>query len=263
MATWEEFEFSCTDYLNSTFGDCATFIHEGGSDSTVPDILVRTNSGRKFYIDVKHCPAQCGQFVLLPNLKTQTFDYSPLNANPINPYAREIMAYMDCYFDEFKEAGTSGKDINMKNGSDIFASWIVYNYKNKGADYFITNGFTIVPIDRFSDYFYVSAKYRIKRSGSGSVGRGNIAGVRRAIESGDYGISSVRIDDTKMFVTSKRNIHNVRFILNGTEFMFSARGYEYEIRKLSNTFNANVIFSIDLKPGKKGLSRAEFSSLLK
>lgn len=57
----------------------------------------------------------------------------------------------------------------------------------------------------------------------------------------------MRTDDSKLFVTSTRYIHNTRFIINGTEYMFSERGSEYEIRKLSNTFNANVIFSIDLK----------------
>lgn len=263
MSTWEDFEVSCTDYLNREFGEYATFRRDGGSDSTVPDIFVRTNQGDAFYIDVKHCPAQCGQFVLLPNIKTQTFDYSPLNANPINDYAKEIIAYMNCYFDEFKEAGTAGKDITIKNSSNIFASWIVHTYKNKGAKFFITNGYTIVPIEQFSDCFHVSAKYRIKRSGSSSVGRNNLDSVKRAIELGDYGITDIRSDDAKLFVTSCKSIHNTRFILNGTEFMFSARGNEYEIRKLSNTFNANVIFSIDLKLDIKGLSKSEFIAALK
>lgn len=62
MAIWEDFEVECTDYLNKRFGAYARFIHQGGADSTVPDILVETNSGHSFYIDAKHSPAQCGQF---------------------------------------------------------------------------------------------------------------------------------------------------------------------------------------------------------
>ena len=88
-----------------------------------------------FYIDVKHCPAQCGQFVLLPNIAAGRFEYSPLNVNRINNSARRIMEYMNEAFDEFREAGTAGKDIDMINGSEIFANWIIQTYKNKGASH--------------------------------------------------------------------------------------------------------------------------------
>lgn len=263
MAVWEKFEFDCTDYLNDRFGAYATFIHEGGCDSTVPDIKVKTHSGKVFYVDVKHCPAQCGQFVLLPNLATRSFEYSRLNATSINWCVEMIMDHMDDSFEEFKEAGTSGKDIIMPNGPAIFADWIIYTYKNKGVEFFITNNYTIVPIDRFLDFFTVTAKYRIKRSGSNSVGKGNLAVVSRHIQCGGFDVKEMRTDDSKLFVSSTRNIHNTRFIINGTEYMFSERGSEYEIRKLSNTFNANVIFSIDLKTTRGGVSDADFICLLK
>lgn len=58
MARWEGFEIQCTDYLNRRFGAYARFIHQGGADSTVPDILVETKGGKSFYIDAKHSPAQ-------------------------------------------------------------------------------------------------------------------------------------------------------------------------------------------------------------
>ena len=86
MEQWEEFEIQCTNYLNKKFGTYAEFIHQGGSDSTIPDILVNTNSGNSFFIEAKHSPAQCGQFVLLPNLETKSFEYSTLNVNCINKY---------------------------------------------------------------------------------------------------------------------------------------------------------------------------------
>ena len=262
MAVWEKFEADCTSYLNSKFGSYATFTHEGGSDSTVPDIKVNTKSGRVFYIDVKHCPAQCGQFVLLPDLETRTFAYSRLNATSMNAYAKMIMDHMNLSFEEFKEAGTSGKDIVMQNGPSIFADWIIQTYKNKGAEYFITNDYAIVPVDRFLDFFTVNAKYRIKRSGSSSVGKSKMSSVIRHIQNGNYGVTGVRQDGGKLFVASPRNIHNTRFIMDGTEYMFSARGSEYEIRKLSNTFNANVIFSIDLKTTRGSLSEADFIRFL-
>ena len=243
MAIWEEFEIQCTDFLNSRFGAYAKFFHQGGADSTVPDILVETKSGNSFYIDAKHSPAQCGQFVLLPDLDTGTFEYSRLNVNRINRYAEMIMDYMNEDFDAFREAGTAGKDIDMPNGSDIFANWIIQAYKDKGANFFITNNYTILPIERFREYFDVTAKYRIKRSGSGNVGKSRLKPVM------DY--------------ISPQQLHDRRFILRGIEYMFSLRGDEYELRKLSNTYNANVIFSIKHKASTPGMSEPEFIDCLK
>ncbi len=262
MAIWEEFEIQCTDYLNSKFGAYARFFHQGGADSTVPDILVKTKSGNSFYIDVKHSPAQCGQFVLLPNLETHTFEYSRLNVNRINRYAKIIMDYMNYDFDAFREAGTAGKDIDIPNGSNIFAGWIIQAYKDKGAEFFITNNYTILPIERFKKYFNVTAKYRIKRSGSSSVGKSRLKTVIDYISTHDYVITDFRIAGDKLFVISPQQLHNQRFIFRGIEYMFSLRGNEYELRKLSNTYNANVIFSIKFKALTPGMSDQEFIDYL-
>ena len=262
MAIWQDFESSCTDFLNDTFGEYASFIQEGGSDSTIPDIKVITRRG-VFYIDVKHCPAQCGQFVLLPNIATGSFEYSPLNVNRINDSARRIMEYMNEDFDEFREAGTAGKDIDMINGSEIFADWIIQTYKNKGAEFFITNNYKIVRVDDFSERFNVSAKYRIKRSGSSSVGKSRISTISRYLKDEFDSITSIRAQGDKLFVNSTRNMHGIRFVYGGYEYMISQRDDAYEIRKLSNTYNANVIFSIQLKNNCIGLTEEEFIDYLK
>ena len=263
MAIWEEFEIQCTDHLNARFGAYAKFFHQGGADSTVPDILVKTKSGNSFYIDAKHSPAQCGQFVLLPDLETETFEYSRLNVNRINRYAEMIMDYMNDDFDAFREAGTAGKDIDMPNGSNIFANWIIQAYKDKGAEFFITNNYTILPIDNFREYFDVTAKYRIKRSGSGNVGKSRLKPVMDYISTHDYVITDSRVAGDKLFVVSPQQLHDHRFILRGIEYMFSLRGDEYELRKLSNTYNANVIFSIKHKASIPGMSEPEFIACLK
>ncbi len=260
---WEDFEINCTELLNRKFGDYASFKHEGGSDSTVPDIKVTTKSGRVFYIEAKHSPAQCGQFVLLPDIGSRTFIYSHQNTTRINTYAKRIMEHMNTQFDDFKEAGTAGKDIIMNNGSEIFSNWIIETYENKGTRYFITNNFTILPIERFSEYFNVSAKYRVKRSGSSSVGKSNVSNVLRYIKSHGYVIESIRENGGKLFVESYQQLHNQRFLLCGHEYMLSLRDSEYEIRKLSNTFNANVIFSINFKNIINGVKADEFIRALK
>ncbi|MDE7424461.1 MAG: hypothetical protein K2N51_12375 [Lachnospiraceae bacterium] len=262
MSIWEDFEIDCTQYLNNTFGAKAAFIHQGSSNSTVPDILVQTKSNVIFYIEAKHCPAQCGQFVLLPNILTRAFEYSPKNVNKLNIYAEAIMEHMNKEFDEFREAGTSGKEIILPNGTDIFTNWIIQSYKEKNVHFIITNNYTILPLEDFSKYFYVTAKYRIKRSGSGNVGKSRMNLVKQKIETLDYTISSTKVNGEKLFVTSLENIHNQRFIIQEYEYMFSSRGNEYEVRKLSNTYNANVIFSINLKTTASGLSNFEFESYL-
>lgn len=260
MTTWEDFEIACTDYLNNKFGAYAKFIHQGGSNSTVSDIRVETNSGKSFYIDAKHSPAQCGQFVLLPDIKTSTFTYSTQNANRFNTYASIIMNHMNHSFDEYREAGTKGKDIDLPNCEEIFSNWVIETYSLKRTRYFITNDFVILPIEHFQKYFDITATYRIKRSGSSNVGRSRINLISNYITNHNYCINDIKAKGDKLFVSSSINLHNERFIIQEYEYMFSLRDNEYEIRKLSNTYNANVIFSITKKGNIPGISDSVFIS---
>lgn len=262
MKIWEDFEIKCTNYLNERFGTYAHFFHNGGSDSTVSDILVKTNNGNSFYIDAKHSPAQCGQFVLLPDIETCTFEYSTKNTTTINIYTQKIIDYMNENFNNFREAGTSGKNINMPQGPSIFSNWIIQYYQEKGVDFFITNDYTILPVEKFKEYFNVSAKYRIKRSGSSAAGRGRIPLILNYLNSLDNIITNSHIDGNKLFIESTKNLHNQKFRLKQYEYMFSQRDEEYEIRKLSNTYNANVIFSIERDNRVPGLSDEQFINFL-
>lgn len=258
---WENFEKTCVDYLNNKFKQYAQFTWQGKSDSTKSDIEVITKNGKRFYIEAKHCPAQCGQFVLLPNIETKTFDYSRLNVSPINPYSLTIISVMNKDFESYKEAGTKGKSIEFINSSKIFANWIKNYYKNKDTRFIITNNFEIFSIDDIENIFDISATYRIKRSGSGSVGNSKINIVKQFIKD-NYPIDSTHYEQDKLFATSKYDLHNKRFILNSTEYMFSKRENIYEIRKLSNTFNANVIFSIEFNPQINSINNKDFITLL-
>ena len=255
--TWDSFELACTDYLNERFGSYANFTHQGGADSTTPDIFVETKDGASFYIEAKNTPAQCGQFVLLPNIEDSTFEYSRQNANRINKYAKEIMDHMNHSFDEYRDAGTAGKSINMINGEEVFSNWVIDTYGAKGVRYFIINDFTLFQINQFRDHLEITAKYRIKRSGSSYVGRSRIKDVADYVKCHDYSINEIRPDGDKLYVFSKKNLHDHRFILGAYEYMFSARDEKYEIRKLSNTYNANVIFTV-LNKHRSGMSDAAF-----
>lgn len=261
MSTWEQFEIDCTNFLNEQCGEYAKFTHQGRSDSTVPDIKAETKKNKQFYIEAKHSPAQCGQFVLLPNVETRQFEYSRLNSTEINEFSQVIIDYMNNDFEEFKEAGTAGKNIDFDNCQNVFNSWIIKTYKDKGVKFFITNNYAILPIEEFAEYFNVSAKYRIKRSGSSSVGSGNIDKVTEYLKST---FSNIELKTTydKIFIDSNEDLHNKRFVIGRNEFMISKRENNFEVRKLSNTFNANVIFSIELKTNKEGISIADFIFVL-
>ncbi len=261
MSTWEQFEIDCTRFLMEQFGEYATFIHQGRSDSTVPDIKVTTKKNKQFYIEAKHSPAQCGQFVLLPNVETRQFEYSRLNSTEINEFSQVIVDYMNNNFEEFKEAGTAGKNIEFDNCQNVFNNWIIKTYKDKGVKFFITNNNVILPIEEFAEYFNVSAKYRIKRSGSSSVGSGNVDKVTEYLKSTFSNIELTTTYD-KVFIYTNDNLHNQRFIIGRNEFMISKRENNFEVRKLSDTFNANVIFSIELKTNKEGISIADFIFIL-
>ncbi len=261
MSIWEDFEIQCTNYLNKTFGKKANFIHQGGTNSTTSDILVCRQDGYKYFFEIKHCPAQFGQFVLIPNLQTKTFDYSPLNVTPCNKFAKTIMDIMNKDFDNFKEAGTTGKNISFPNAQTVFTNWITTNYVKKNVKFIITNNYKILPLEDFGNAFDVSAKYRIKRSGSSSIGKNNIQLVKNHLIK-NYDINSIDILKDKLFIISNCNLHNKRFIINGNEFMFSNRGESYEIRKLSNTFNANVIFSIEINLNYRFLTINEIATLI-
>lgn len=261
MEIWEKFEIDCTRFLIEQFGEYATFTHEGKSDSTVPDIKVETKKNIKFYIEAKHSPAQCGQFVLLPNIETKTFDYSRLNSTEINEYSKMIIDNMNKNFEAFKEAGTAGKNIIFDNCEEVFCKWIIKTYKDKGVKFFITNNNVILPIEEFPKYFSVSAKYRIKRSGSSSVGSGNLENVRKYIQT-NFPQAELKTTFDKLFIFSSDELHNKRFTLGKNEYMISKRENNYEVRKLSNTFNANVIFSIELKSNDGGISISDFIFIL-
>lgn len=261
MAGWERFEEDCTDYLQRVYGRFANFRRMGGSDSTIPDIMVTTPKG-SFYIEVKESQAQCGQFVLLPDLSTKTFTYSPLNKTPINEYSSIIMEHMNAAFDDYREAGTAGRPIVMNNDQEIFSNWIISAYRGKGALFVITDNYVLIPIERFQEYFNISATYRIKRSGSASVGSSRINRVANAVRSLDFVITDITAQGDKLFISSPVNCHDTRFILDGTEYMLSQRGAEYEVRRLSNTYNANVIFSIEYRYGMPGISNQDFIAFL-
>lgn len=261
MKEWEEFEKAVETYLNQNFGEYASFTLLGGSNSTKSDILVKPKTKQSFYIDAKHSPAQCGQFVLLPNIEKREYIYSPKNKAPLDNAAQRIIDHMNQNFDKFLEAGTAGEEIVFTGCEKVFAERIITVYNYKKCKFFITNNYLIFPVSNILDFFNIRAMYRVKRSGSTYVGTKDLKRVSDYILEKGYNIDEFIFDGKKLFAISKQNLHKRKFIFGKYEYMFSEKNdNKYEVRKLSNTFNSNVIFDVSLK---NNVSKTDINDFLK
>ena len=263
MERWEEFEIECTNYLNNEFNEFARFIHRGKSDSTVSDIEVYTNKGLHFFIEAKECPAQCSQFVAIPDKEKKEFVFSDLNKNKSNQFSEIILEHMNNEFDKYLHAGTGGETITFNGDKEVFSSWICSTYTEKGTEFFITNDYSLVMLEDINDAFDIEAKYRIKKSGSSAVPRKYYTVVKDYIQEKMPQVETGTIDN-ELIAISNENIDKTIFWAEKNEYMFSKKENNiYRIRKLSKTFNANVIFTLSLKSDKKIVSVEEFTNYLK
>lgn len=256
MRRGESFELESLKYLKEyyRYNDSIQYVHHNTTDSTHSDIEVLINGESKFFIEVKDTKAQSGQFVLIPNDESQTFLFSPRNKSNPNLITDTIIAHMNSQYENFKNAGKSGCEINLD--SKNFINWIISYYKQKNVRYIITKreNMIILPIDKFGEYFNVSAKYRSKKSGSSEPAVRDIPNIINILEckfkiKTDSIIKVLEQGKNKLYVVSKQNLSGTKFDYGKYTYYLSK--YEepfcYEVRRLSNTNNMNVIFSIMAK----------------
>ena len=154
---------------------------------------------------------------------------------------------MNYNFDRYNSAGTRGEKIEID--TDIFADWIMDYYAHKNAAFFITkkNDFIIFPTERLKHYLKISAKFRIKKSGSNEPSRKYTDAVKNII-SAEYPSTQFFNNGKKLFADIPETVSDVRFSLQKYDYILSAVNNDfYEVRQLSNTYNMNVIFSIKAK----------------
>lgn len=251
--TWQEFEIFCLNYLTRIFGNY--FSSRGGSDSTHSDIEY---SGERinFAIECKMPHSQSGQFVLIPNEEYKIFDFSKKNKTSRTlDGTEEIITYVNEHFDEFSSPGTKGVDLQMD--PSVYERWIKAMYRQKNVEYIMTSineticdeNIVILPLDKIGEYFDISCKYRVKKSGSSGVGKKKYKDACKMLK--QSGIEFAEVDDYQIYMEKKliNSIHvgtegKYKFNLNTCEPAFT-----YMIRVLSNTFNANIIFSLKIKDG--------------
>lgn len=261
MRPGEQFELHCYEYLKKFYKTKETdFYHEGGMDSTKSDIAVIKNGRIDFYIEAKDALAQSGQFVLLPDKDKETFVFSPRNHSKQNEMTNIIIDYMNSNFHRFNNSGTSGEALDIDMG--VFANWIIEYYKDKNVKYVISfnRDYVIFPIRKFGQYFKIIANYRIKKSGSGAPAKRDIPVIKQIIKE-NYTTAKFFQKEKKLLVDISERIYKNRFILGKYTYYLSGQtSGDYEVRRLSNTYNMNVIFSIKLIKTQDETDLEEFKS---
>lgn len=263
MKNWELLENECITYLQNKY-PAIKFEWTGKENPTKSDILIRTKN-MSFYIEVKSPLSQCGQFVLIPDLQNQVFIYSSKNKSPIFDPTKKIISYMDFNFAKYVNATTIAKEINLDES--IYANWIIDYYSFKQVRFVITKNkedYLIFPLHKIADYFQIKCFYRIKKSGSSHTtvfSKNDLITWWKLSVNGKF-----IVENKKLYFNSNDDLQNHKIhTLNSTYLLHQVSSNKYEIRKLSNTFNANVIFQIKLKgDSKQSLSDLEeFKSTLK
>lgn len=261
MRPGEQFELRCYEYLKEFYKAKDTdFHHEGGMNSTKSDIAAVKNGRIDFFIEAKDAAAQSGQFVLLPDEESETFVFSPRNHSEPNEMTDIIIEYMNSDFQRFNNAGTAGQSLEID--TSVFADWIIEHYKDKNVKYVISYGrdYVIFPIRKYEQYFNIIANYRIKKSGSGEPAKRDIPAVKQIIKN-HYASAQFTQIDKKLFVDISETICEDRFVLgNYTYYLSEQSSGDYEVRRLSNTYNMNVIFSIKLIKSQDENDLEEFES---
>lgn len=249
MKPGELFELEALDYLKKNYTlPGIVYDHTDTADSTRSDIEVIKNGQSAFFIEAKDTTAQSGQFVLLPDDIHQRFIFSPKNKSIPNEMTDIIINYMNSDYSRFNNAGTAGE--NLEISSDIFTKWIVGHYREKGVKFVISKkaNMVICPIEKFGEYFDVSASFRIKKSGSSAPSANNISAVKSELIR-LFNCSSTIQKGKKLYVEAPSSLSKARFDLGNYTYYLSPQEDQgiFEVKQLSNTRNKNVIFSINIK----------------
>ena len=269
MENWYICEKECLEFFKKNYSsEDFVFEAEGGADSTKSDILLLNNGIPVFYIESKMKQAQCGQFVVYQ--QDDRFVNSTRNRHNSSFSEDMIIDKMNEDFAYYANPGTSGKELKLEKS--YYYDWILNYYDDKKVKYFIvekvvgkniltSDNFIIFPIQHFHKYFDVSAKYRVKKSGSNSPSKNSLIEIEDTLKRNNLHYSNLHFNSTKLFVQIPAR--SEKFQMNGInyDYQFNPQndGY-FEIRRLSNTKNANVIFSISLMKAQEQRDLDKFNA---
>lgn len=245
--TWLEHEARCLLFLQNTYGHLGVVFEPlGGHNANETDIKVTLPNSTSFYVEVKMPESQSGQFVVLD--KNNSFIFSEQNHDHKNTLSKTIVDYMNSNYSQFVNPSTKGKNLQLPQ--KMLDDWVISHYKNKNVRFLITENkyglFVISSISELGQNYSVSATYRVKGSGSSNPSIKNLTEIKNIV--GDNLLNIVR--DKKKTTAIIAN-YPEKSKLAGTKYSYQfmrQTGNIYGVRQLSNTRNANVIFTVNLKP---------------
>jgi len=254
MENWEIFEKSASEFLEKHMNDKdIEFKVVGGSDSTIPDINVYKNKQYITTIEAKFIPSQSGQIVVIDN--QTSFSFSQESVNKFSKYTEIIIKHLNDNFSKYKSY--SSKSIKLDIDKSILFNWVKTNYDNKGAKWIVSSkkfdnltkeDLLFIPLNEMDNYFDISASFRIKRSGSGSVPLSSQDNVIKLIDKKFGNITyETKIIDKKLYILTESSISKTH--LEEKFFISTLKNSKYEVRKLNGTENPNpnVVFELKLK----------------
>lgn len=168
---------------------------------------------------------------------------------------------MNGLYKNFCKVGRKG--IPVQVDSTILYGLVNDFYTAKKVKFFMTEGKDIIifPLEKLSDYFFIEAFYRRKTRGSSEPNEINnntdiIHGLSEENISGS--VEYINIGGKKRcFLHSNENLNKRRMICEEYTYQFKDNQYSkkisknkanvFEVRRLSNTSNPNVICQLSLK----------------
>lgn len=260
---WRSYEKYVFEYIKEKIEiEDVSFEQVGGSDSTLPDIQVYFKDENVFNIEIKMPKSQTSQFVVLDN--NEHFVFSENNKVKSNVYSRKIIEILNENYDFYKTVDQKGMDVPVP--IEVVFGWIASTFKSKSSSFIATtfkdNEVEVFELNSLKNYFNAKTVYRRKKSGSSSLPKTYDDDLRFILneENVEY---ELKRDGKKAYINSNNSYFTdkQRFFSLDNNFVYylsEKSENNYEVRKLSNTNNPNVIFELELKvqnelPEKKGL----------
>jgi len=270
MANWKNFEINAKKYLeDNVLLEGIFFQQRGGTDSTVPDILVRHYDHKLFYIECKiGAASQAAQFVVLNDTKEATFYYSPRNEGE-KERAKVIIDHMNQYYDQYQPVSGVSKGISLDVPQDVMFDSIKSFYRSKNVAYFISdqtmdesnpNFCKVMRLEDIGKHFNVTGVFRPKRSGTSPIPMKDRNEFLDTIRHYDKN-SKLVIDQSKTFLRTsihlggqlelKSSAQGKGHIVPGDRYDFYLARIDsnyFEVKRRAKTLNANVIFTLVFNP---------------
>ena len=270
---WREEEDDACEFLKQKFKAYFKRIKKvGGSNSTAPDIEVETMNDTVFNIEVKCARARGGQFALRDT--SISFEFSRRNKSVDGEAAKKIVAYINQNYDPFVETGKTGASLEgMPGAPDVFSDWIRERLEAYNVRFILArpdrNDFLIIPVDRFKKSFDVSARCRLKASGSQRLSIKAMNSLLNYLNNDLLphvkGGETMKAEITTegLIIHKSGNLQFEYITLNGANYYLSDQGDRYVVKKVSDTANYTVVFSLNLKRNAKGWTEEEFRRYLR